>query len=104
MLPGFESLRFSPLLKGEKRKWNSSQAAYSDFWDADEVLLKLLQKPLNWFSIREVRNRLIVVFRLLHLCRSIDLQRSVRTLSSQGDRFFLLLRRKNEKSSDGKKC
>ena len=37
LLPGFESLRFSPLLKAEKRKWNSSQAAYSDFWEADEV-------------------------------------------------------------------
>ena len=36
------------------------------------------------------------MFRLLHLCRSIDLQRALRTLSSQGSKLFILLRRKNQ--------
>ena len=96
MLPGFESLRFSPLLRTKKRKWNSSVPKYSDFWDAEKVFSLLLKQSLNWSSVKDVRNRLILVFRLLHLCRSIDLQRALRTLSLQGDRLFLLIRRKNQ--------
>ena len=96
LLPGFEALRFSSLLKKEKRKWNSHEAKYSTFWDAEKVLHLLIKTDIDWKSVKEVRNRLILVLRLLHLCRSVDLQRTLRTLSSQGDKVFILIKRKNE--------
>ena len=64
-VPGFESLRFSPLLAQKKRLWNKSQPKYSTFWEAEKVLDKLKKSPLDWKSVKKVRNRLILMFRLL---------------------------------------
>ena len=45
-------------------------------------------------SIKEVRNGLILVLRLLHLCRSVDLCQILRTISRQGSRIFILMKKK----------
>ena len=79
-IPGFESLRFSPLLVQKKKLWNKSQPKYSIFWEAEKVLEKLGKCPLDWKSIKGVRDRLILVFRLLHLTRSVDLHRAYRAI------------------------
>jgi hypothetical protein len=94
IIPGFEHLRFSPLLRAVKRLWNYSAPKYTDFWDATRVLDLLRAKKLDFSSIQQVRDRLIIVMRLLHLMRSIDLARSYRVLSFQDGKPYWLLRRK----------
>ena len=74
--------------------WNQTTVRYTEFWDAGAVLKKLAGQPVNWHSIDEFRDRLIFVCRLLHLHRSIDLCRTLRTVSLQGDKMFILVRRK----------
>jgi hypothetical protein len=96
-IPGFESLRCSPLLATIKRVWNKSQPKYSTFWDGDRVLRKLANTSLNWTSISAVRERLILVMRLLHLTRSIDLARCYRAYSHFDNAFWVLLQRKGDK-------
>ena len=54
LIPGLESLKFSPLLKQCKREWNASIAMYSDFWDAPEVLKKLERQWVKLTSIQSV--------------------------------------------------
>jgi hypothetical protein len=97
LIPGLEQLRFSPLLKKCKQSWNSSTEKYATFWDAKLVLEKLVDEHLDWSSIKEVRNRLIICWRLLALHRSIDLARMQRKISFVGNRPFVLLRRKGWK-------
>ena len=94
LLPGYDQLRFHSLLKQCKAKWNKSAIKYTSFWRAEDILEKLRLEPLGWNNVLEVRTRLILVLRLLHLARSIDLQRMVRTISFLDGKAFVLLRRK----------
>jgi hypothetical protein len=93
-LPGFDQLRFSPLLASVRREWNHNQAKYSNFWDAASFLQTVSQQPLDWTSTKEVRDRLIICWRLLGLHRSIDLARLQRCVSFVGTTPFVLLQRK----------
>ena len=99
MVPGYEALKFSPLLKRCKASWSVSSPKYSDFWDGAKVLTRLSKCLFNWESVQAVRDRLILCLRLVHLCRSIDLQQSWRTMSSQDDKVYLLLKRKGQKTA-----
>ena len=93
LIPGWEPLRFVPLIKACKKEWNNSGAKYAEFWDAKTILQKLLCEPLAWQDVQQVRNRAIILLRLLHLCRSIDLARAWRRASPyQG--LWLWLQRK----------
>ena len=74
--------------------WNVSEAKYADFWDAKSVVQRLKKFPLNWNSVQEVRDRCILVLRLFHLCRSIDLSQASRTSAVQGGSLYWLLKRK----------
>ena len=76
LLPGWEQLRFCNLLGACQRTWNSSQSKYTTFWDAEQLLKKLVQEPLDWNSIPQVRDRLIIVSRLFHLSSGSDLART----------------------------
>ena len=97
LLPGWGQLRFSPLLVSCRKIWQKSQAKYSTFWDATSVLEKLADMSLDWDSVQEVRDRLIIIFRLLNLSRSIHLARTWRCLSQVGDQAFVRTQRKNQK-------
>ena len=90
-------MRFCSLLQACKRTWNNSQPKYSTFWDAEAPLKQLKQTPLDWNSIVDVRNRLIITCRLLNLSRSIDLARTWRCHSQVGQEFYILTQRKNQK-------
>jgi hypothetical protein len=94
LIPGMECLRFSLLLKQCRRQWNSSTPKYSVFWSMEEVVARLAKQPLNWNSVLEVRNRLIMVWRLFALHRSVELSRIYRKVSFVGGEPFVLLRRK----------
>ena len=91
LLPGFDQLRFSPLLKIVRREWNQSDTKYSSFWDAATFLQTIAQQPLDWVSIKEVRGRFIICWHLLGLHRSIDLARLQRCVSFVGKTPFVLL-------------
>jgi hypothetical protein len=98
LLPGFEHVKFSPLLKNLKRLWNHSIQKYATFWDPQPLLKKLRSyRPLHMMSVPDLRSRLILLFRLLALHRGVDLARTQRTLSVVQDKVFLLVQRKGWK-------
>ena len=93
MLPGFGSLRFHSLLAPYRRRWNTSLQKYAVFWDPSPILQELAQVPLE-NSVGGLRDRLIILLRIVCLHRSVDLSRVLRTISVFEDRPFLLVRRK----------
>ena len=96
LIPGWQQLRFSPLIKSCKAKWQSKGDKYPDFWDAQTILKKLFLAPLDWKDTKSVRDRLILVLRLLHLCRSVDLQRMYRRKSVSQGGLWVAIRRKGQ--------
>jgi hypothetical protein len=93
-IPGLQQLRFHPLLTQVKRLWNTSHPKYSVFWDAGRVLDLLDSQRLDWNSIEAVRDRLILIFRLLQLYRSVDLERTFRVCSLFQGTLYVSTRRK----------
>jgi hypothetical protein len=94
LIPGWEPMKFSHEIKLAKRIWESSGAKYAEFWDAKDVLQKLMFEPLDWSSVPHVREITIVVLRFFHLCRSIDLAQAVRTSASMDKAMHVMLKRK----------
>ena len=88
LIPGFEQLRFSPLLQQVKRLWNSSQPKYATFWDAMPLVQRLSEQPLGT-SLESIHNRLILSWRFFQLSRSIDLARTFRKVSMIGEVPFI---------------
>ena len=74
-----------------KRHWENSAARYADFWDPRTILHKLQEIPLDWSSVQQVRDHCIIVLRLFHLCRSIELARALRAQSKLADKQYWLL-------------
>ena len=94
VLPGMAPLRFNVLLQKSRKTWSAAGPKYSEFWEVETVLEQLSQVPLNWNSVRAVRDRLLLILRLFHLMRSVDCRRIERTVSFIGERPFVLVRRK----------
>ena len=93
--PGFEALKFCQVLRRLKKRWNHSNQKYATFWDPTPVLQRLsTRRSLASMSVPELRERLIILFRVLALYRGVDLARTQRTISLVQDRCFVLLRRK----------
>lgn len=49
LVTGFASLIFCPFLTTVKNECNSHQAKYASFWDAERVLQKLAELPVDFF-------------------------------------------------------
>ena len=94
LIPGWDQIRFSPLLKACKRTWNQSVPKYPAFWSASPVVKALTKQPLTWSSIPQVRDRLILSWRVFQLARSIDLSRLFRKISFLGEKPFVWIQRK----------
>ena len=86
LLPPFAHLRFVPLLSQCKKRWHVTKIKYSDFWDARGLLELLAREPLKWNRAAEVRERLLLCLRILHLMRSVDLVHLSRKLAVNGDK------------------
>jgi hypothetical protein len=97
LIPGWEHLRFTAGIRQAKKLWESAGEKYGDFWDAESILEKIKDIPCNFDSIVEMRDRAIIILRLLHLCRSIDLSRSSRSHSKLGMTTYWRLQRKGQK-------
>ena len=94
MISGWKGLRFSQIIEKCKQDWATSMPKYGDFWDARAILKKISTQRTDVLNFAQVQNRCIVVMRLLHLCRSIDLARSFRKMSKfQGNCYFWLRRK-----------
>ena len=93
-IPGWEFLKFCQSIKQAKRLWGISESKYADFWDAKSIVEKLKKYPVNWASVQHVRDRCILVLRLFHLCRSVDMAQASRTRTPSGAEVYWLLKRK----------
>ena len=94
LLPGFSSLKFSPLLQKCKKLWSKTVPKYTDFWDPNPLLEKMFLQPIDWSNISDIRNRLLLTLIFFHLMRSIDCARIKRTISFIDNRPFILVKRK----------
>ena len=94
LVPGMEQLQFNPLLRQQKRKWNSSQTRYVSFFNARDPVEKLAVMPLQWNNIEQLRLRLLLCCRFFMLCRNIDLERMFRKVSFIQEKPFILMQRK----------
>ena len=90
LIPGLESLQFNPLLRQQKRKWNSSQTRYVSFYNAKDPVARLAAATFDWRSVEHVRLRLLLCCRFFMLCRNIDLERMFRKVSLLGDNPFVV--------------
>ena len=97
LIPGWEQIRFTAGIRQAKKLWETSGEKYGDFWDADHLLEKLKRCPLDWNDVSAVRDRAILVLRLFHLCRSIDLARALRARSVLSNQVYWKLQRKGMK-------
>ena len=93
-IPGWEHLKFCSSVKQAKRLWSTSSAKYADFWDAKEVVDKLRKNLINLSNVQQVRDRCILLLRLFHLCRSVDLAQARRVKAPSGGEVYWLLKRK----------
>ena len=94
LIPGFEALKFSPLLRAAKRRWGASAPRYATFWDPRPLLLSLREQGLSTGSLNAIRDRLILCFRLIALYRSVDLERLYRKVSVVSGEPYVWVRRK----------
>ena len=95
LIPGFHQLKFHPTLGPYKRQWNQNVEKYATFWAPHQLLQQLAGTPLSSHaSLGDVRDRLILTWRLLGLYRSVDLARTVRTLSLFDGTPFVQVQRK----------
>ena len=79
LVPGFENVRFSPLLTPLKRRWGDSTPKYAMFYDCQPMLKELAaSKSIASLSLLELRLHTILALRFCNLYRGCDLQNMVR--------------------------
>ena len=98
LIPGFQSIRFHPLLSHVRKSWNKHTPKYAAFWDPIPVFWAFINTSYDLSVIKEVRIKLILLWRFLGLFRSFDLSRTLRQVSSVGTRRFVAVRRNNKSS------
>ena len=96
MFPPWLSLKLDPVIRQLRHDWNSLVPQYACFWSGKSLLTLLADMPVQWNSRSCVRDRLIIVWRLLHLYRSFDLSDLLRLWSHVSDHnaFFIAAKRK----------
>ena len=96
ILPGFEGIRFNPLLNPYKKLWNINIEKYSHFWDPLPLLMELASNCIP-SDISTLRDTLIIASRLLCLYRSSDLANIKRVVSVVNEVPFIQIKRKGWK-------
>ena len=92
-LPALEQLKFENSLKCAKRAWNSAKPKY-DLYFGVETILHGFIKGASPEMEEEVRQRCIVLLRLVCLFRGIDLERSHRNIDCRQQPWMLESMRK----------
>ena len=92
--PHPSSLRFDPVMKGLRKRWNHAAPKYGAFFGAVPFLRRLWVRHLNRSSISQVRDSLLIVWRLFQLYRSVDLEHSRRAVSEVNGKCYILVKRK----------
>ena len=81
-------------MKRLRKRWNHAAPKYGAFFGAVPFLRRLLVRPLNRSSISQVRDRLLIVWRLFQLYRSVDLEHARRAVSEVNGKCYILAKRK----------
>ena len=93
LFSGAQALRFEPILKGIKKRWNYSVPGYVVYYDVPKLLQQLPYLEARTEAL--VRLRLFLVLCFFALFRGIDLERTKRTgIIKQGEVRFVEARRK----------
>ena len=93
LFSGAQALRYEPILKGIKKRWNHSVPRDVVYYDVPKLLQQLPYLEARTES--QVRLRLILVLRFFALFRGIALERTKRTgIIKQGKVWFVQARRK----------
>ena len=98
LIPGFDQIKFHPLIAPYRKVWNKSEPKYAAFWDPMPVFMAFLNTSYDHNVVAQLRLKLILLWRFLGLFRSIDLSRVRRDLSSIWERRFIVVRRKNQRN------
>ena len=64
LVTGLEQLQFNPLLRQQKRKWNSSQTRYVSFYNAKDPVARLAAAAFDWRPVEHLR--LLQILHALH--------------------------------------
>ena len=83
MFPGAQSLRFEPLLRTVKCQWNHFVPKYMVYCDVPKLLEHVANLPAT--AEIEIWRHLILCLRFFALFRSVDHQRTKRTLERRVD-------------------
>jgi hypothetical protein len=92
----FNQLRFEPSLRNVKKLWNTSSAKYVTSYNFKHILQKWAATPVPAFE-EAIRGRLVMVLRIMHLMRSIDVSRTRRSAAEFRDQWFVPVMRKGAK-------
>ena len=68
------SLRFDEVMKRLSKRWNHTAPKYGVIFDAISFLRRLLARPLNRSSVSQFCDRLLIVWRVFQLYRTLDLE------------------------------
>jgi hypothetical protein len=98
LIPGFDNVRFNPMLKPLKDAWRSTAPKYATFWDVEPCLDLLKSQALSDNDLPSLRIRLILCFRFFMLFRSVDLARTWRQISLTQGKPFVWCQRKGWKT------
>ena len=96
MFHALNNLRFDPAIRAMRKFWNPSSPQHACFWSGKSLIVQLAEEPIDLSSWRSQRDRLIIVLRLLHLYRSIDLAPLLRLWATDpgGTSLFIAAKRK----------
>ena len=65
LIPGFQSIRFHPLLTRVHKSWNKHTPKYAALWDPIPVFWALINTSYDLSVFKEVRIKLILLWRFL---------------------------------------
>ena len=94
LFPHMSFLRFYEVMKHLRKRWNHAAPNYGAIFDAIPFLRRLLARPLNRSSVSQVRDRLLIVWRLFQLHRSVNLEHARRAVSEVNGKCYILAKQK----------
>ena len=67
LIPGFDQIKFHPLIAPYRKVWNKSEPKYAAFWDPMPVFMAFLNTSYDHNVVAQLRLKLILLWRFLGL-------------------------------------
>ena len=93
LFPCCAQLRFEPLLRVLKRSWNQAMPRYPLFYQVEDILADLCNSPTPSTEVA-IRERLIILLRILCLYRGVDLAQAHRRINTAQQPWMIWMLRK----------